>query len=84
MDEKITQILQSNKFHVEFQDSCFYAEKTYNTELFGEIGIDLFDGEGIDGSIRIVKDYEDILKHELSEENLNMCISELNKLKIKE
>jgi hypothetical protein len=78
--KSIQEKLIEHKFHIDFNEGCSIYKLTFKTALFGEIDVDIFDGEGFKSKINIVKDCEDIIQHKLSVENIDMCVNEIKKL----
>lgn len=78
----ISDTLLNNKFSMDFEDGCAVYKKYYKTAIFGDIQVDVFDGKGFKPQINIVKDCEEIISHDLTAENIEMCISEINKISL--
>ena len=64
--KKIQEILINNGFKLEFEEACAVYRKYFQTDLFGEMTVDIFDGEGFDNDIHIALDCEDIKTHPIS------------------
>jgi len=78
--KNISSLLLDNQFRIEFDDGCAVYRKYYKTNILGDIELDIFDGSDFKLKINIVKDCEEISSHDLTENNVKMCILEMDKL----
>ena len=84
MTSEMLDLIIKNKFKINFEDGCAHYSRAYKTMLLGEIEIDIFDGDGYNPKINIVSDCEAIISHDLTYENILMCIESVDKIKTEE
>ena len=78
--KNMTELLLGNRFKIEFDSGCVVYRKYYKTNILGDVELDIFDGKQFESKIELVKDCEEISSHDLTENNVKMCISEMDKL----
>ena len=84
MTPEMLDLIIRNKFKIDFEDGCARYSRAYKTTLLGEIEIDVFDGDGFAPKINIVSDCKTIISHDLTFENILMCIESVDKIKTEE